>query len=126
MPFSLAVGPAVAHAALQENHMPTSKKPSRPYKGNKFLIQSREYQDLNKKIHQLVTQLQQVQAVMMVMIQGPQDPATPITETAEIPREAWDAIETETDRLVAANDAEYVNLSAAEAVQEALAPQEAV
>jgi hypothetical protein len=109
--------------------MPNSARPSRPYKGNKFLIQSREYQDLNRKLHQIVTQVQQLQGVVFAMLQGAA--ATPTDEVVEaaIPQETWDAIEAETERLAteAANAAEYdVTVAAKEAVMEALAPQEAV
>lgn len=104
-------------------------KTRRPFKGNKYLIQSHEYQDLNQKLFQIQAVVGQMQQVLMAMVQGPVD----TSPTEGIPQDVWDKLEDETDSL-AANDSEYATvaaeldreLAALEAVQEALAPQEAV
>jgi hypothetical protein len=106
-----------------QQFMPNSAKSRRPYKGNTFLIQSREYQDINRRLNQLLVTVQQLQSVVALMMTGPEgiQPEQPSTivvdESAEIPQETWDAIETETERLAAE--------AANEAVYEALLPQEA-
>jgi hypothetical protein len=110
-------------------------KTRRPFKGNKYLIQSHEYQDLNQKLFQIQAVVGQMQQVLMAMVQAPQvlDGPVDTSPTEGIPQDVWDKIEDETDSL-AANDAEYATvaaeldreLQAIEAVQEALAPQEAL
>lgn len=112
--------------------MPNSQKPRRPFKGNKYLLQSHEHQDLNKKLFQIQAVVGQMQQVLMAMIHAPEGAQLP-DEEVPLPRDVWDKIETETDSL-AANDAEYATvaaeldreIAASAALQDALGPQEAV
>lgn len=120
---------AAARLAQQENQMPNSAKPSRPYKGNKFLIQSAEYQNLKRDIHNAVTQLNNLQGVVFAMLKMEAAIDAAAEPEAPIPQSVWDSIEDETERLAteAANSAEYeVTVAAKQALAEALAPQEAV
>lgn len=119
--------------------MPTSTKPRKPYQGNKHLLTSREYTDLNRRLFQVVQQLQQVQAVMMAMVQGPaaNEPTVVANEgdlvvdrefegAAEVSKEDWDAYEK--DMAAMGTAVVPTGATAAEIdahVQAAMAPQEA-
>lgn len=50
--------------------MPTSQKPKRPYNGHKFLLTSREKQEIDLKLTAVVHELRSLQAIVLAILKG--------------------------------------------------------
>lgn len=50
--------------------MPTSAKPKKAYRGNKFTLTSREYRVLDEKINDVVGMIRQTQIALLSIVQA--------------------------------------------------------
>lgn len=95
--------------------MPTSEIPQRPFRGNKYLIQSREYQQIQKQLGDLWGQLFTLQHTLLTLLQqnSPNGEALPeIPDEArtapDLPQEVWDQYEADMEALEAANEPVFI------------------
>lgn len=77
--------------------MPTSQKPRRPFAGNTFLIQSKEYQQLLAQMGYLNQQISLLKAVVGAMVREQEAESKVVPEAlrtaADVPQEVWDEYE---------------------------------
>lgn len=81
--------------------MPKSQSPRRPFAGNKFLIQSREYQTVQRQLTDLLVQVQLLQRIVLEMLPKPEpsigDDA--LRTSPDVSQEEWDQYEADQDAL---------------------------